>query len=246
MASIIAIANQKGGAGKTTTTVNLAGGFARAGYATLLVDADPQCSATDWRNALLAQVEADVDHGDSAVSLFPFEVISLPNPTLHRELPKLLERSTYEVVLIDCPPGGARKSDVKYRADDITRSAMLAADAVIVPVQPAPMDYRAAGTMLPLLMDVSAVKPNIRVFIVLNRKQTNNLGKEARAAAEQYFAVDGLNLKVFQTIIGNRTAFTEAPASGKTVLDYAPKSTAASEVLQLTQEVIQCLTNELA
>jgi chromosome partitioning protein len=123
---------------------------------------------------------------------------------------------------------------------------MLASDAVIVPVQPAPMDYRAAGTMLPLLMDVSAVKPDIRVFIVLNRKQTNNLGKEARAAAEQYFAVDGLNLKVLQTIIGNRTAFTEAPASGRTVLDYAPKSTAAGEVLQLTQEVIQCLTSELA
>ena len=113
MASIIAIANQKGGAGKTTTTVNLAGGFAKAGYATLLVDADPQGSATDWRNALLTQGEEDLASGDSAASLFPFEVIALPNPTLHRELPKLLERSTYEVVLIDCPPGGARKSDVK-------------------------------------------------------------------------------------------------------------------------------------
>lgn len=246
MASVIAVANQKGGAGKTTTTINLAGGLARAGYATLVVDADPQGSATEWRNAPLTDsAGGGLESSDAAQSLLPFEVISLPSPSLHRELPKLLQRASYEVVLIDCPPGGTRKSDLKFRADDITRSAMLAADAVIVPVQPAPMDYRAAGTMLPLLMDISAVKPAIRIFILLNRKQSNNLlGKEARPSAERYFAVDGLPLTVLQTEICNRTPFAEAPASGKTILDYAPKSKAAEEILQLTQEVIACLTSE--
>ena len=133
---IIAVANQKGGAGKTTTCLNLAGGLVEAGYSVLVVDADPQASALNWRN----------NSGEE--NLLGFDMIALPNPTIHKDLPALASRADYEVILIDCPPGGVLKGS---RTDDITRSAMLAAHVILIPVQPSPLDYQAAATMLPLL-----------------------------------------------------------------------------------------------
>lgn len=226
MAVTIAVANQKGGAGKTTTCMNLAGGLAAA-YRVLVVDADPQASAIEWRNT-------------REESQLPFEVVALASPWIHKELPRVLANSAYELVLIDCPPGGAGQ---RYRADDITRSAMLAADVVLVPVQPTPMDYRASGALLPLLLDVAAVKPDVRILILVTRRQPNNrLGREAREVAEQWFKADGLRVEVLETELYNRTAYAEAPGSGKTVLDYAPGSKAAEEIEQLTREVVQCLS----
>ena len=151
-------------------------------------------------------------------------------------------RSSYDVIIVDCPPGGARKADLKFRADDITRSALLAADAVVIPVQPSPVDYRAAGTMLPLLMDVSAVKPVLRILLFINRRPSSaRLGKEARPAAASYFQIDGLNLSVLETEVGNRTAVAESSVRGQTVLDYAPGKRAAEEISELTKEIIECL-----
>jgi chromosome partitioning protein len=229
MATIIAVANQKGGAGKTTTAINLAGGFSTAGLQVLVVDADPQQSAVEWSAA-------------TEESSLPFQVLALPSPAMHRELPGIAARSSYDVIIIDCPPGGARKADLKFRADDITRSALLAADAVIIPIQPSPVDYRAAGSMLPLLMDVSAVKPALRILLFINRRPSNSrLGKEARAAAAGFFQMDGLTLSVLETEVGNRTAIAESSVRGQTVLDYAPASRAAEEIAELTKEIIECL-----
>lgn len=230
MATVIAVANQKGGCGKTTTTFTLAGGLAGAGYKVLVVDADPQASATAWRNS-------------SEESRLPFEVIALSAPVLHHDIPKLIEHSQYEVVLVDCPPGGAGKVEGS-RVVDITRSAMLAADVVLLPVQPTPMDYYASGSMLPLLQDIAFYKPGIHVLLVISRKPPTHtrLGKEAREAALQFFKVDGLNINILETEIHNRQAFAEAPATGQTILDYAPHSKAAEEAIQLTKEIIECLS----
>lgn len=225
---IIAVANQKGGAGKTTACLNLAGGLAEAGYTVLVVDADPQASALNWRN----------NAGED--SLLGFDVIALPNATIHKDLPALISRSEYEVILIDCPPGGALKGS---RTDDITRSAMLAAHVVLIPVQPSPLDYQAAATMLPLLRDTAVYKPDLKVWILVNRRLSGNnrLGRDAKSAAQAFFETDGIPITVLKTEIGARSALAESAGVGKTILTYASGSIAALEFRNLTEEVIGCL-----
>lgn len=234
MAFVIAVANQKGGCGKTTIAMNVAGCLGRAGYKVLLVDADPQASAIQWRN----------NRDDSAL---PFHLQSYPFPTIHKELPTQFEQAGYEVVLIDCPPGAAARSD---RKADITRSALLAAHAVLMPVRPTPLDYQASAIILPLLQDVAFLRPEqpLAVYLVINGKPPSRtrLGAEARLAAQQTFAVDGLRIEILETEVCTRQTFAESPAAGKVVVDYAPESKASEEIQQLTKEILECLNRKTA
>lgn len=225
---IIAVANQKGGAGKTTVCMNLAGGLSEANYNVLVVDADPQASALNWRN----------NGGED--NKLGFDVIGLPNSTLHRDLPAIAARSDYEAILVDCPPGGVLKGS---RTDDITRSAMLAAHVVLIPIQPSPLDYQAAATLLPLLRDTALYKPDLKVWILINRRLSGNnrLGRDAKDAARAFFETEGVDITILNTEIGSRSALAESAGVGSTILTYAGGSLAAFEFRKLTEEVIACL-----
>jgi len=124
---IIAVLNQKGGVGKTTLAVHIAAGLALRGHKVLLVDADPQGSARDWAAA--------------RVNALLFPVVGLDRPTLHRDLPQLAK--DYEHVVIDGPP----------RVTDLTRSAMLAAELVVIPVQPSPYDVWACADVVAIIKE---------------------------------------------------------------------------------------------
>ena len=234
MPYVIAVANQKGGCGKTTISVNLAACFGRAGYKVLLVDADPQASAMQWRN-------------NQEESGLPFHIQPYPFPTIHKELPTQFEQAGYDVVLIDCPPGAATGGD---RKADITRSALLASHAVLMPVRPTPLDYQAAAIILPLLQDVSFLRQDapLKVLLVINGKLPGKtrLGGEAHAAAEAIFTAEGMPITVLRSEICSRQTFAEAPAVGQAVVDYAPSSKASAEIQQLAKEVLECLNRATA
>jgi chromosome partitioning protein len=205
---IISFLNQKGGVGKTTLAVHLATALAKQGARVLMVDADPQGSGLDW---------AASRAGDP---LFP--VIGLPKPTIHRELPTLA--ADYKHVVIDGPP----------RVYDVARSAIMASDLVLVPVQPSPYDVWAAKEIIDLLSEAASFKDNLKRAFVINRKIVNTaIGRDVTEALSEY------DLPVFKAEICQRVSFAESAAQGRTVLETDPESLASKEINALVKEVLE-------
>lgn len=207
MTYTIALLNQKGGVGKTTLAVHLAAGLTRRGGRVLLLDADSQGSALDW---------AAAREGDPL-----FSVIGLPKPTLHRELPSL--GASFDAVVIDGPP----------RVNDVARSAILAADLVLIPVQPSPYDAWASSEIVELLRESSVYKADQRAAFVVNRRIVNTaIGRDVADALADY------QLPVLSASLCQRVAFAESAAQGKTVFETQPDGPAHREVEALTDEVL--------
>jgi len=207
MPHVISILNQKGGAGKTTLAVHLATALARGGKRVLLLDADPQGSALDW---------AAARHGKP---LFP--VVGLPKSSIHKELPSL--SLNYDIVVIDGPP----------RVYDVARSAIMASDLVLIPVQPSPYDVWAAKEIVDLLTEAAIYKPRIRSAFVVNRKIVNTaIGRDVADALSDYA------IPVLQSAVCQRVAFAESAAQGLTVFELDDDMPASQEIDALADEVV--------
>jgi len=205
---IIAILNQKGGVGKTTLSVNLGSALALGGKRTLLIDADPQGSALDWQAARQGE------------TLFP--VVGMAKPTLHKDVPGLA--AGYEHVVIDGPP----------RANDLAKSAIMAADLVVIPVQPSPYDVWAAEEIIKLIGEVALFKENLKSVFAINRKIGNTaIGRDVADALKGY------PFPLAATTISQRVVFAESAATGLSVLEVEPKGLAAKEIRSLIRELLE-------
>ena len=205
---IISIENQKGGVGKTTIAIHIAQALAMGDSSVLLVDADPQGSARDWAAAREKEPA--------------FSVIGLDRPTLHRDLPAIA--ANYDHVVIDGPP----------RVTDLARSVIIAADLVIIPVQPSPYDVWAANDVVNLIKEASVFKENLKSAFVINRKIVNTaIGRDV------VDALGGYEIPVLKSSVCQRIVFAESAATGMTVLETNSKSSAAKEIKALVDELME-------
>jgi chromosome partitioning protein len=248
MGTIFAIANQKGGVGKTTTAVNVAASVADAGYETLLVDLDPQCNATvglglpkdlepnsyDCLSAsatVAAAARPTAVERLSAVPASPdlaganVELPRLPGSEtrLREQLGELRER--YLFTILDCPPS----------LGPITVNALVAADSVIVPVQ---TEYFALEGLAGLLDTLSLIQrelnPSLTVagMILTMHDGRTRLAQDVEREVREHFP----NL-VFDTVIPRNVRLGEAPSFGVPVIRHAPHSAGSAAYLKLAKEV---------
>ncbi|MFB5284357.1 MULTISPECIES: ParA family protein [Peribacillus] len=250
MGRILAIANQKGGVGKTTTTVNLSACLAYIGKKVLLVDIDPQGNSTSGAgidksdveqciyDVLVDDVEAsaviketkieNLDVIPASIQLAGAEIELVPTISREIRLKRALEEVAhqYDYILIDCPPSLSL----------LTLNALTAADAVLIPVQ---CEYYALEGLSQLLNTVRIVQKHLNqdlriegVLLTMFDARTN-LGIQVIDEVKKYFQD-----KVYRTIIPRNVRLSEAPSHGEPIIIYDPKSKGAEVYLELAKEVV--------
>jgi chromosome partitioning protein len=206
---IVALLNQKGGVGKTTLALHLAGAWARQGRRVTVIDADPQGSALDWS-------EQRAKEGGPRL----FGVLGLARDTLHREAPEIARGVDH--VVIDGPP----------RIAGLMRSALLAADVVLVPAQPSPFDGWASGEMPNLIREARIFRPELVARFVLNRCAARTI-----IARETGDALAEHDPPVLAARIGQRVTFADAARTGRLVFEVESAGAAAREINALAAAI---------
>ena len=249
MGRIIAIANQKGGVGKTTTAINLSAALAEKGNKVLLIDMDPQGNATSGLGVsknnpgniydllvndssigtcIRKEVCKNLDLIPSTVDLAGAEIEMLEIEHHEFLLKKKIRRvaSTYDYILIDCPPS----------LNLLTVNALTTANSILVPIQ---CEFYAMEGLTQLMYTVQLVQKKLNpglemegvVFTMYDVR--TNLSQQVVESVREY-----LKERVYDTIIPRNVRLAEAPSHGLSIIDYDPKSSGAEAYRRLAEEVI--------
>jgi len=213
-AKVITVCNQKGGSGKTTVSMQLAGSLAHRGFKVLVVDADPQGTATRWA----ASAEDETPFPASVVGL------SAASTKVHREVKKFVD--DYDFIIIDCPPA----------ADSpVPQSALLIADVALVPVIPSPLDLWASVGIRKVIEGVMSINETLQARLVVNQCQPHtNLAKEVMEVLPEF------GIQPSKTQLHQRTVYRQSAVFGQTVHDFGkPAAPAIAEIQALTDEVLE-------
>ncbi len=250
---IVALANQKGGVGKTTTAVNLGAALAELGHRILLIDLDPQANATSsfglqgadetslydpllggasitekilpTRRDSLFIVPADIDLAGAEV-----EIARMPNhlTRLAETLKPLRDDSTFDFVLLDCPPS----------LGILMSNALAAADEILTPIQ---CEYFALEGLVKIVRLVEQVRDSganrrleIGGIVMTMFDRRTNLSAQVVAEVREHFAE-----RVYETVIPRSVRLSEAPSFGKSILEYDPNGAAATAYRALAREFIR-------
>lgn len=251
MGKIIAIANQKGGVGKTTTSVNLSACLAHLGKKVLLIDSDPQGNATSGvginkgdvedciyniliddvpvRDVILPTAIENLKVVPATISLAGAEIELVSTISREVRMKQAIRdiKDDYDYVIIDCPPSLGL----------LTLNALTASDSIIIPVQ---CEYYALEGLSQLLSTVRLVQKHLNeelyidgVLLTMFDARTN-LGIQVIEEVKKYFQD-----KVYKTIIPRNVRLSEAPSHGKPIILYDPRSKGAEVYLELAKEVVQ-------
>ena len=208
-ARILAVAGQKGGAGKSTVAICIAAEAVARGRRVLLVDADPQATARTW-----GAVAAEAGQ--------PSPTIVAMGATMHKPGQLSQAAESFDLVVIDCPG----------KLGDIQRSALLVADLALLPCGPSAADAWALSSSIELIHEAQTFRPALQAAVVITRKQgRTSLGQAAREVLAE------AGLPVLAAELGYRIAFQEALGAGRGVSSYAPKDPAAAELRALYEEL---------
>ena len=252
MARVIAIANQKGGVGKTTTAVNIAACLAAAEQRVLLVDGDPQGNATsgiglsrdafevtvydvllspdEIRNAILPEVHfrhLSVVPATPDLAGAEIELVSMDNRELSMRQALDQVREDFDFILIDCPPSLGL----------ITLNMLAAADALLIPLQ---CEYYALEGLSQLLNTVRLVQQGVNPALAIDGVLLTmfdarlNLSKQVAADARAYFGA-----QVFQSVIPRNVRLAEAPGFGKPIILYDVASVGSQAYMGVANEILQ-------
>lgn len=251
MARVIAIANQKGGVGKTTTAINLSASLAAADCRVLAIDCDPQANTTSGLGASASEsphslydllLAGDNSASDAVIAtttagldLIPssrdlaganVELVDAENREhrLKRHIPELKDR--YDYIFLDCPPA----------LDLLTLNALTAADSVLIPIQ---CEYFALEGISALMDTIDRIREGLNpglaiegILLTMYDERTT-LARQVASDLREFFAGD-----VFKTVIPRNVRLAEAPSHGKPALHYDVRSRGAESYLQLARELL--------
>jgi len=246
MARVFCVANQKGGVGKTTTSVNLAVALARSGSRTLLVDLDPQCNATtglgvepSTRHPLVAGEplrESLVETYCPRLGLLPGSRTFRDVESLTRGDPGQADRlghylsggiTGYDYVLIDCPPS----------LGPLTQTALASSTEVLMPIQCEYFAMEGLAQMIEVIrqvIDRGQHKLEFGGIVLTMYDHSLELTAEVEHEVREFFGEI-----VYETVVPRDVAVSESPSHGKSVIDYAPRSRGARAYVELCMEVLE-------